>query len=388
MSDPLGRSIADTISFPGFRLLQDDRTSLNKLTTLTEIQEWVLFRAAEYHSLAQSLRSLHNASVPINRRLPPEVFMDIFSLLSNADLYGCDASKYCMLKLLHVCRHWRQIIMQTPSFWASVFNEVASDLEKSRLLERIDLLAFILEKTGVCPLSPSIHSDPDGKLVDMIVPHAHHLSVLGLISSRRQLDHILCKEMPQLVHLHHILERDSEEDDNALESSDRPALVRIDFSRFPKLAKLKISSTLWGITSATHTLQRLGLTGGQIPAPDPTIPNSFPLDPLLDTLRHCPCLELFDASFTLPSLSTGDRLRDHHSRAVQLPCLRKLVLRHIDPEVTVALLSHLVLPPTVKITMMRDTGLFTMVLPTDLDNVPYVTTAAEVVMTGQRPIYL
>ena len=65
------------------------------------------------------------------------------------------------------------------------------------------------------------------------------------------------------------------------------------------------------------------------------------------------------------------------------------MLRQIDPEVTVALLGHLVLPPTVEMTITRDKGLFTMALPTNLDSAQlYVRTATEAELTGLRTVSL
>ena len=198
MSVPPGWQIADTVSFSDFRLLPEDRHRLGHLSSTPEIQEWILTRVNEHQALIRSFRSLHNASVPINRQLPQDVLSEIFYCVAIAlpgrqlrSLHAYDRA----FKLVHVCRLWRQIILGMPTFWAAILSQV---LVNVRFRNENNRFAFMLEKTGVLPLSIDIFDDVQGSLMELLIPHAFRISFVDIACTLPHLYRMLSEDLPRL----------------------------------------------------------------------------------------------------------------------------------------------------------------------------------------------
>jgi hypothetical protein len=69
------------------------------------------------------LRTRHNAAIPISR-LPVEILMDILRVVAfgsaSSDLvFPQSQSEARLLRLTHVCTHWRDLAVGTPSLWTT-----------------------------------------------------------------------------------------------------------------------------------------------------------------------------------------------------------------------------------------------------------------------------
>ena len=91
-------------------------------------------------------RNLYASSLfaPI-RRLPAEILSEIFLLAFIVS--GCSA-----LRLMRVCRFWRLVLLTTPRFWSTII---------VRTWTSIDLVEFLLERTGRVTLDVEIDTDSD-----------------------------------------------------------------------------------------------------------------------------------------------------------------------------------------------------------------------------------
>ncbi|KAI1790053.1 hypothetical protein LXA43DRAFT_529228 [Ganoderma leucocontextum] len=84
-----------------------------------EVQAVASQRILEYRSTVEDitdfihrLSTVHNAAAPIHVKLPPELLMHIFA--------GVSPTRRNHIKLTHVCRAWRDLILKTPEFWADM----------------------------------------------------------------------------------------------------------------------------------------------------------------------------------------------------------------------------------------------------------------------------
>ncbi|KAJ2930788.1 hypothetical protein H1R20_g6306, partial [Candolleomyces eurysporus] len=87
-----------------------------------------------------SLRRRINSLVPISR-LPPEILIEIFSLV-------CQSSSTTPVFLGSICADWRSLAWNTPLLWSRITLEVSDALPKSRP----DLLSEWLLRSNNLPL--------------------------------------------------------------------------------------------------------------------------------------------------------------------------------------------------------------------------------------------
>ncbi|RXW18267.1 hypothetical protein EST38_g7578 [Candolleomyces aberdarensis] len=87
-----------------------------------------------------SLRRRINSLVPISR-LPPEILIEIFSLV-------CQTSSTTPIFLGSICADWRTLAWSTPLLWCRITLEVSDALPKSRP----DLLSEWLLRSNNLPL--------------------------------------------------------------------------------------------------------------------------------------------------------------------------------------------------------------------------------------------
>lgn len=107
------------------------------------------------------------------RSLPPEILLKIFGCVpqpSESD-YSFSSlartalqqhmerlAKIHLLRLSHVCSHWRTIIMGTPSFWAAIEVNVEHWVIPSMLTRLTRLLEVAIERSGTRPLRLKIRA--------------------------------------------------------------------------------------------------------------------------------------------------------------------------------------------------------------------------------------
>ncbi|TFK87689.1 hypothetical protein K466DRAFT_101486 [Polyporus arcularius HHB13444] len=101
--------------FPAFdtHLTAEDRLYLASLEP-HQVQQWTKAKIEEIINRACSLRSVCNAMAPINRILPSEVLMEVFSHLEPS------FQRQGQSNSLHVCRLWRHLLIRSATFWVKV----------------------------------------------------------------------------------------------------------------------------------------------------------------------------------------------------------------------------------------------------------------------------
>lgn len=96
----------------------------------------------------------------INRRLPSDVFLAIFSSL----LDGTDVTDQTLV-LTHVCSSWRQLVIASPSLWSKINAAVRHPCVNART-------AYWLEHAGECSLSITIdYPEPPAALLHETFQH-------------------------------------------------------------------------------------------------------------------------------------------------------------------------------------------------------------------------
>ncbi|RPD73618.1 hypothetical protein L226DRAFT_561297 [Lentinus tigrinus ALCF2SS1-7] len=91
-------------------LTAEDRNHLAFLAP-EKVEEWTRAKIDELLNRVRSLYSVSNAAAFINRKLPPEVLMEVFSHLKPS------FERPGQLNILHVCRMWRHLLLRSTAFW-------------------------------------------------------------------------------------------------------------------------------------------------------------------------------------------------------------------------------------------------------------------------------
>ncbi|KAI1783412.1 hypothetical protein LXA43DRAFT_1187024 [Ganoderma leucocontextum] len=182
------------------RLPITDRGTFATLTFVSHIQEWTTTKADEYRQFALALLAIHNLAAPIHR-LPTEVLERI--------LEQC-WEDWKSLRLPHVCRLWRSILLGRPAFWADAVATDCELLEKrdiarnelpliDTLLSRSTRHSHTIEPT-VYGLSPSLveslthHSHPHHRLYSYYF--AHDSTKLRSIVTGGAIDRVCLRQLP------------------------------------------------------------------------------------------------------------------------------------------------------------------------------------------------
>ncbi len=98
---------ANALSMALSSLPAADRASLSELS-ISDMRAWTVAKADEYHRYTLALHSVQNTLAPVHR-LPPEILSRIF-------VEAWEDRK--SLRLTHVCRIWRSLLLDTSRFWA------------------------------------------------------------------------------------------------------------------------------------------------------------------------------------------------------------------------------------------------------------------------------
>ncbi|KAI0695092.1 hypothetical protein C8T65DRAFT_833247, partial [Cerioporus squamosus] len=138
-----GFSISDSASI----LPTADRTALAGLST-AEIHSWTTAKADEYRRCTLAVLAICNAAAPIHH-LPNEVLSRIL-----VQSWHNRSS----LRLAHVCRRWRSVILATSEFWVNATG--GEDLQaltarKPRPRDLHGYIAALLERSGNRAIEPS-----------------------------------------------------------------------------------------------------------------------------------------------------------------------------------------------------------------------------------------
>ena len=102
-----GLPFANDLSVALSSLPAADRASLAGLS-VPSVRSWIAAKADEYHRYTLALHSMHNTLIHVHR-LPVEMLFRIF-------IEAWQDRK--SLRLTHVCRLWRSLLLDMPQFWA------------------------------------------------------------------------------------------------------------------------------------------------------------------------------------------------------------------------------------------------------------------------------
>lgn len=327
---------ADDLPFADFGTLLsvDDRTSLSGLTD-SEVQAWTVARAVEYRQFALALLSVHNSVALINRRLPNEILSHVFA-------YSWRDRK--SVRLAHVCRRWRQVLLATPEFWvdavaAEVFYGDGHHCDPPAYMEAI------LRRSE--PLSVQLASDGFNEdLAGTLRLDFQRIAVLTInlesTYEAADLHRMLCQGLPALrklivtyelagCHCDEYIGCDylnSRLEVEAIPDDALPCLTHAELPAFmaPKVA---VSSLLY-------------LYLERDPEPEHDNPE-FRIDDLLSTLARCPrllVLEIINVLYLtdFPTISP-------ETHAITLSALDRLSVKDRPYSVT-ALLTYVHFPPS------------------------------------------
>lgn len=112
----------------------DTQPTSSDLRRLNSLEDFDNVIAGLKTELAK-VTTLRNNYVPINRRLPPEVLCEIFLQLAKGFHQSYERfpgprvdhrgypDPHAWVKVTHVCRHWRDIALNFPSLWTSIYNK-------------------------------------------------------------------------------------------------------------------------------------------------------------------------------------------------------------------------------------------------------------------------
>jgi len=211
------------------------------------------------HRVHVHIRFALNGFAPINRRLPPEVLGIIPSFLIQ------DRDR---IIATHVCRHWRNAFLSTPSLWTRI-----------SAFEHLDKTEAYLERSGDTLLDISISVEKlwtRGGLVSlqMLSPLSNRCRTARFLKDRHRMDifPMIQNPCPRLLELY-------------LEISDDVTAFQgiNDLSKFPSLKSLTLIGDIRHLRfSQPFNLRKLGVSCNG---------REFRLAPLLDLLAKIPLLE-------------------------------------------------------------------------------------------------
>ncbi len=287
---------------------------------------------------------LWNRSLPINQ-LPYELLVQIF-ILGNLEYDFSDREflsswtqglRLGASKLMGICRHWRDIIIETPAFWCTITpqhsNANWTELCIARSLAApIEIWAHVREWSR-CP-----------KRLEIAYPLVHHVrSLYFTVDTQFHTDNLerdwtfrlLFGEgvpvMPTLEKLSFAVTYDL----RPRTRDHLPIDVELTLRRFPRLRSLTLAGTLAPRDSALiRELRTLSLT---------TCSHSLTIDHFLDTLCLCTRLETLRLKDTLNRFSDDWTQRDPVPRQplISLPRLDMLLISEHGAVCTSRFLAHI-----------------------------------------------
>ena len=262
-------------------------------------------------------KRLQNSAAPIHR-LPPEIFTEIFSGLTQYD------SEPGILRHLilstHVCSRWRQIALDAASLWTtfSIHNIAAAEVFMKRSRNR--------------PLSLFLTtSRPTNPFVNLIIPCVHRLRSLCLsIGDHRNMQRILTR-VPlggaALLESLSLTVQDSEDFPDEEQPLDSAPLLGGDL---PMLRTLTLVDIFLNIAlSKPSAITNLHITCDNVK-----------LNNIIAILGNCPVLETLRCG-GFDDFEMEDLPDDH---IIALPRLTSLVLTIMNSFQATQLLSHISIP--------------------------------------------
>ncbi|TFK62939.1 hypothetical protein BDN72DRAFT_346217 [Pluteus cervinus] len=97
------------------------RSDLRTIGDVDEEYQKTVEQISRLEDRLQELRTYRDHLAPISR-LPVEALTEIFSLLHEQSLFDYQRRPcgHVLTATVSICRHWRQIVISTPSFWTHI----------------------------------------------------------------------------------------------------------------------------------------------------------------------------------------------------------------------------------------------------------------------------
>ncbi|RPD55695.1 hypothetical protein L226DRAFT_617085 [Lentinus tigrinus ALCF2SS1-7] len=308
---------------------------------------WAELHLHEEDHRLRDLKYAYNASVPINRMLPPEVLSEIFSHLPSP---LPTRRQHPHTPYLLVYRAWYSLLLHTPQFWAAFLSRPRILTDKGWETGLYDRL--YLERSGTVPLSLSLDNRTDRAFPSLIL-HRHHITslrigitVIGQLGSEPDLSLLnsllnaglsLLAEL-DVYHIH-------------LGGSRPKGSLIFHSQQLPRLRSLTQPWTTTAVGDAVAQLRHLHLEGCAVCDVEVITP-AFDMTSILNKMTRSPLLE----SLSLSHRGTAGPSEDHpipvwgdDVKPVICPALTRLDTRNCHPTITSTVLSKLVHRPTCRV---------------------------------------
>ncbi|KAI0697940.1 hypothetical protein C8T65DRAFT_742992 [Cerioporus squamosus] len=326
----------------------------------------------EYKTRMRGLRAVYNSAAPVNRILPVELLIEIFSYLRP------DFNRRWGMSILHICRFWTDVMYKTPQFWA---NLLATPQEVTELSGRkLNRYRLALRHSGAVHLSLTFLGLPV-VLAELLRPHANRIAHLHVDIARSidGLNLLLEADMPILACL-----RINPWINNPWFSG-RPGRLSADYVQLPKTlpALYTVNVAARHFALASSSLRRLELTSCWCAG---CHARDCRFDSILIALSQCPSLEGLFLTKCLPEDdSHPDRLQGRCSPMLRatLPRLRCLTIESKRHSVAI-ILPRLIVPPTTLLEL-KIPGRFKLPSPIDMRSFPAINTADRVSLDLNDP---
>ena len=188
---PFANALSASLSL----LPASDRTWFTKSSTISDMRAWIAAKADKDRRYTRTFHAIQNILAPIHH-LPPDLLSRIF-----VEAWQDRKS----LRLTHVCRIWRSILLDTSEFWtvATAGDEFCLQGGSKRVSDEDYLGAVCLRSA---PRNISLHLSPispSGHL--QLIQHANRITSMQISAyTRDQLEllwKVLCTGMPRLENL-------------------------------------------------------------------------------------------------------------------------------------------------------------------------------------------
>jgi hypothetical protein len=255
-----------------------------------------------------SLLTRRNALVPISL-LPPKIIARVFHLLVPEEPPLSESYNLSWIRVMHVCRHWRQVALDDSSLWAKIWS--------NHWPMNTRCISDMLGRAKNSPLDIEFDSGTELSTEALLM-------ILSHLPRTRQL-RLRCLSMS---HSHSVRE---------IYNWEAPALEHFELEA-PNVATLQVfgenmlfkghaprlrAFTLIRVVIPWSLIPRGQLTQLKITSRKEDLHSSGDLNQLIDLLVNCPLLEILALELCLPSQLDGFP----HGRTIHLPHLSRLRLR-------------------------------------------------------------
>ncbi|KAH8091674.1 hypothetical protein BXZ70DRAFT_952818 [Cristinia sonorae] len=314
--------------------------------------------AAARHSLQEQIQTHLSAIVALKTRIntcmtigriPVEILARIFFwiVVGTHDTRSSRGTRW--ITITHVCRHWRQVALNTPTLWTDICVEGT-----------VEPAATFLKRSKGAQLHIHVEMSliaPDIRLLHAVAAESHRAATLSLDLEQNRFNAMSSSFPSAFPHLRQLIVNISGDIPIQTISVLTPAFFSTGVDgrntstpalEYLKLTNLQIS---WANTSFPSTLRCIIFqVGGMVPTDHPSLVSYLDI---VHALQGLPLLEVLHLRGVFRALSSPIALPPPVEKHVQLPRLRDMAL-YGDPTVSIHIMDHLVIPPDCRIAMRLD----------------------------------